>query len=143
MKRSAGQLPAIGYRLSKLESTREPEGQRRLPLPPLRANPGQPAASDSGAGARFPLSFSASLRLCGEKCLRRLPPLTGAPIRIETLPGLRDRRGAVHAGSFLRQRRIAFDCSRTGIPADLHLMNCSISYGCAPAIHCASPGRYC
>lgn len=48
--------------------------------------------------------------------LRRLPPLTGAPIRIETLPGLRDRRGAVHAGSFLRQRRIAFDCSRTEFP---------------------------
>jgi hypothetical protein len=48
--------------------------------------------------------------------LRRLPPLAGAPIRIETIPGLRDRRGAVHAGSFLRQRRIAFDCTRAEFP---------------------------
>jgi hypothetical protein len=48
--------------------------------------------------------------------LRRLPPLIGAPIRIETVRGLRDRRGAVHAGSFLRQRRIAFDCTRAEFP---------------------------
>jgi hypothetical protein len=67
-------------------------------------------------GFQFPFSFSASLRLCGEKCLRRLPPLTGAPIRIESVPGLRDRRGAVHAGSFLRQRRIAFNCTRAEFP---------------------------
>jgi hypothetical protein len=73
-------------------------------------------ASRTGAGAQFPPSFSASLRLCGEKCLRRLPPLTGPPIRIETIPGLRDRSGAVHAGSFLRERRIAFDCTRAEFP---------------------------
>ena len=48
--------------------------------------------------------------------LKRLPPLTGAPIRIENAPGLRDRRGAVHAGSFLRQRRIAFNCTRAEFP---------------------------
>ena len=48
--------------------------------------------------------------------LKRLPPLTGAPIRIENAPGLRDRRGAVHAGSFLRQRRIAFNCRRAEFP---------------------------
>jgi len=30
--------------------------------------------------------------------------------------GLRDRRGAVHAGAFLRGRRIAFDCSRAEFP---------------------------
>jgi len=65
---------------------------------------------------RFAAAFPAALRLCGEKCLRRLPPLTGAPIRIETVPNLRDRRGAVHAGSFLRQRRIAFNCTRTEFP---------------------------
>jgi hypothetical protein len=62
------------------------------------------------------LFFSASLRLRGEKCLRRLPPLTGAPIRIESLPGLHDRRGPVHAGSFLRQRRIAFNCTQAEFP---------------------------
>jgi hypothetical protein len=48
--------------------------------------------------------------------LKRLPPLTGAPIRIESAPRLRDRRGAVHAGSFLRQRRIAFNCTRAEFP---------------------------
>ncbi len=44
--------------------------------------------------------------------LRRLPPLDGAPVEIARARGLRDRRGAVHAGSFLRRRRIAFDCPR-------------------------------
>ena len=43
--------------------------------------------------------------------LTRLPPLAGDPIRILHKTGLRDQRGAVHAGSFLRQREIAFDCS--------------------------------
>ena len=44
--------------------------------------------------------------------LRRLPPLAGAPVEIARAGGLRDRRGAVHAGSFLRRRRMAFDCAR-------------------------------
>ena len=65
-----------------------------------------------------------SLLLCSEpalasrvrRALRRLPPLTGAPIRIEAAPGLRDRRGPVHAGSFLRERRIAFDCTAAEFP---------------------------
>ena len=48
--------------------------------------------------------------------LRRLPPLAGAPIRIETALGLRDHRGPVHAGSFLRQRRIALNCTRPDFP---------------------------
>jgi hypothetical protein len=48
--------------------------------------------------------------------LRRLPPLRGAPIRIERVRGLRDRRGAAHAGSFLRERRIAFDCAASEFP---------------------------
>ena len=67
----------------------------------------------------FSLSFAAypvSLQLRGEKCLRRLPTLIGAPILIENTPGLRDRRGAVHAGSFLRERRIAFNCSGAEFP---------------------------
>ena len=38
------------------------------------------------------------------------------PVRIESARGLRDRRGAVHAGSFLRERRIAFDCTRAEFP---------------------------
>jgi hypothetical protein len=43
--------------------------------------------------------------------LSRIPLLAGDPIRIQRHRGLRDRRGAVHAGSFLRERRIAFDCT--------------------------------
>jgi hypothetical protein len=45
--------------------------------------------------------------------LRRLPPLAGRPVRIETVSDLRDRHGPVHAGSFLRERRMVFDCTRT------------------------------
>jgi hypothetical protein len=41
-----------------------------------------------------------------------MPALEGAPVRIESASRLRDRRGPVHAGSFLRERRIAFDCAR-------------------------------
>jgi hypothetical protein len=48
--------------------------------------------------------------------LRRLPPLTGMPLRIENVRGLRDRRGLVHAGSFLRERRMALDCTRAEFP---------------------------
>lgn len=42
--------------------------------------------------------------------LRRLPPVAGQPVEIQRLPGLCDERGPVHAGTFLHQRRIAFDC---------------------------------
>jgi len=50
------------------------------------------------------------------RVLRRMPPLTGLPVRLEGAPGLRDQRGPVHAGSFLSQRRIAFDCTRAEFP---------------------------
>jgi hypothetical protein len=45
-----------------------------------------------------------------------LPPLAGAPLRIELRPGLSDRHGPAHAGAFLRERRIAFNCTRTDFP---------------------------
>jgi hypothetical protein len=48
--------------------------------------------------------------------VRRLPDLHGEPIRLDRVPGLRDRRGPVHAGSFVRQRRIAFDCAAAEFP---------------------------
>lgn len=35
--------------------------------------------------------------------------LAGLPIRIEFVSGLRDRHGAVHAGAFIRERRICLD----------------------------------
>ena len=41
-----------------------------------------------------------------------MPVLTGEPIGIQGPAGLGRRRGPVHAGSFLRERRIAFDCTR-------------------------------
>jgi len=48
--------------------------------------------------------------------VRRMPPLTGAPVRVDVVRALRDRRGPVHAASFLRQRRIALDCTRAEFP---------------------------
>ena len=48
--------------------------------------------------------------------LRRLPPISGAPVRIQSACALGDRRGAVHAGTFVRERRMAFDCSRAEFP---------------------------
>ena len=47
---------------------------------------------------------------------RRLPPVSGPPIRVQRVRGLRDRRGVVHAGSFLRERRMLFDCTRAEFP---------------------------
>ena len=48
--------------------------------------------------------------------VRRMPPLAGAPVRVDVARGLRDRRGPVHAGSFLRERRIVLDCTRAEFP---------------------------
>jgi len=42
--------------------------------------------------------------------------MRGDAIRIERCPGLRDRRGPVHAASFLRQRKISFDCTAAEFP---------------------------
>jgi hypothetical protein len=50
------------------------------------------------------------------RSLRRLPPLTGAPIRVGRAAGLHDRYGASHAVTFLRQRRILFDCEAAEFP---------------------------
>ena len=50
------------------------------------------------------------------RLVRRIPPVEGEPIRIQTVRGLRDRYGAVHAGGFLRERRIAFNCTRPEFP---------------------------
>jgi hypothetical protein len=64
-----------------------------------------------------PLVFEhAPHRAAADRVLRRMPPLGGDPIRIQPSPGLRDSRGPVHAGSFLRQRRIAFDCTAAEFP---------------------------
>jgi hypothetical protein len=57
-----------------------------------------------------------ALRMRAQSILRRLPALSGAPIRIQTAPGIRDHRGPIHAGAFLRERRIAFDCTGAEFP---------------------------
>jgi hypothetical protein len=52
--------------------------------------------------------------------LRRLPPISGAPVRVQGAHGLggvpSGPRGAVNAGTFVRERRMAFDCSRKEFP---------------------------
>jgi hypothetical protein len=45
-----------------------------------------------------------------------LPHIDGQPIRLEIRRELTDRRGAVHAGAFIRERRIAFDAELAADP---------------------------
>lgn len=45
-----------------------------------------------------------------------LPNLIGRPIEVHAHPGLYDAHGPVHAGSFLRERRIAVNCSEREFP---------------------------
>jgi len=47
--------------------------------------------------------------------LKRVPPVTGKPVRLEIRSALTDHRGEVHAGAFLRERRIVFDA---GLPRE-------------------------
>lgn len=49
------------------------------------------------------------------KIIPRLP-LDGRAPRIEAVAGLRDRHGAIHAGAFLREHRIAFECTLAEFP---------------------------
>jgi hypothetical protein len=44
--------------------------------------------------------------------------MTGQPVRLEIRPALTDLHGAVHAGAFLRERRIAFDAELAGDPRE-------------------------
>ena len=57
-----------------------------------------------------------ALRELLRRALRTMPDLQGKPIRISTASGLRDHRGPVHAGAFLRERKIVFDCARQEFP---------------------------
>jgi hypothetical protein len=41
--------------------------------------------------------------------MAQFPQMDGDPVRLEIRRDLADRRGAVHAGAFLRERRIVFD----------------------------------
>jgi hypothetical protein len=48
--------------------------------------------------------------------VRRMPVVSGGAIRIQRVQGLRDGRGEVHAGAFLRERRITLSCTRAEFP---------------------------
>jgi hypothetical protein len=50
----------------------------------------------------------------------KLPPITGRPVRLEIRTALKDGRGPVHAGAFLRERRIAFDAALAGKPREFN-----------------------
>lgn len=50
--------------------------------------------------------------------MARLPHMEGRPVKLEIRRGLTDDRGAVHAGAFLRERRIAFDAELAGNPKE-------------------------
>ena len=64
----------------------------------------------------FFLSADPLLRARASTIAARLPDLHGRPIQLQRIPGLKDCRGPVHAASFLRDRRIAFDCTRAEFP---------------------------
>ncbi len=83
-----------------------------------RWNNRPPAGAEWPAVADLPLLVFESQwhRRQAGALLGRLPPLAGAPILIRCARDLRDRRGPVHAGSFLRERVIVFDCSRAEFP---------------------------
>ncbi|HWQ54861.1 MAG TPA: hypothetical protein VN442_14335 [Bryobacteraceae bacterium] len=49
----------------------------------------------------------------------RAPVLQGMPIELRFVRQLRDRRGEVHGGAFLRERRIAFDAELRRQPREL------------------------
>jgi hypothetical protein len=75
------------------------------------------AATLNGVAAPvFVLADLAQHQPAVARLLRRLPALSGRPIRLHAHPGLADRHGPVHAGAFLRERRIAFDCRPSEFP---------------------------
>ncbi len=68
-----------------------------------------------GASPSF-VSDNARDGALARRLLRRMPQLDGATIRLERRPGLREHGREVHAGSFLRERRIALNCTRAEFP---------------------------
>jgi len=51
-----------------------------------------------------------------EALLGQLPPAVGASVLLERVAEMRDRHGAAHAGSFLRDRHIAVACTDDEFP---------------------------
>lgn len=62
--------------------------------------------------------MGASKRIRGEAGHPRLPRIDGRPVRLEIRRELADHRGPVHAGAFIRERRIAFDAELAADPQE-------------------------
>ena len=58
----------------------------------------------------------ATLARWAAQVVGRVPAMTGLPVRIQRVRGLRDRRGPVHGGALLRERVIRFDCTGAEFP---------------------------
>ena len=85
------------------------------------AEPGGDSQVSGDRKIRVPASIlfvfeDEALKTRAQPLLQSLPALSGTPIRIETAPGIRDHRGPIHAGAFLRERRIALNCTRAEFP---------------------------
>ncbi len=59
---------------------------------------------------------NAAMRCAAQHPLHTMPALHGEPLTVRRIRNLRDRRGPVHAGSFIRRREIAFDCAPPEFP---------------------------
>jgi hypothetical protein len=81
------------------------EGGQSWPQPPFQAAWSRLKA---GCGQDCPPSNP----VCG------LPHIDGRPVRLEIRRELADRRGPVHAGAFIRERRIAFDAELAADPQE-------------------------
>jgi hypothetical protein len=75
-------------------------------------------ARNSGLSQTPPLFLpvASPLALKAKRILSRLPPLAGPPIRLFRAEGLRHQGREAHAGSFLRDRSIGFNCSAREFP---------------------------
>jgi hypothetical protein len=72
---------------------------------------------EAGAIACPPFLFDDSVhQRLAPAVLRRLPAMSGQPVRIQKASGLRDRHGPVHGAAFLRRRSIRLDCTRAEFP---------------------------
>jgi hypothetical protein len=80
-----------------------------------RSEPGRRITSTGIASAKF-VSDDPRYATLLPPLLGRLPALDGRPIRLSRAEGLRDGARAVHAGSFLRERSIAFNCRAREFP---------------------------
>src|ERR1039457_5898599 len=83
------------------------------PLPKLRSE-----ANPKNKGIAIPANGGREAKVRQSRVLNRLPTIHGDPLRLEIRHELVDRRGAVHAGAFIRERRIAFEAELAADPQE-------------------------